>query len=76
MAKDSVEHPHAFLPPPPSTPDDGPSLLSVPPLDAPPRLLHAPRMLVGSKRSFPLRTWAAFFALFIVGTLVTFLLER
>jgi hypothetical protein len=76
MAKDPVEHPRAFLPPPPSTPDDGPSLLSVPPLDAPPRSLQVSRMAVGHKWAFPMRTWVAFFALFIIGTLVTFLLER
>jgi len=76
MAKDSVEHLHAVLPPPPSTPDDGPSLLSVPPLDAPPRSLQVSRVMVGRKWSFPLRTWAAFLALFVVGTLVTYLLQR
>jgi hypothetical protein len=76
MAKDSVQRPHAVLPPPPSTPDDGPSLLSVPPLDAPPRSLQPSRVIVGRKWSFPLRTWAAFFVLFVVGTLVTFFLER
>ncbi len=76
MAKHSVEHLHAVLPPPPSTPDDGPSLLSVPPLDAPPRSLQVSRVTVGRKWSFPLRTWAAFIALFAVGTLVTYLLER
>jgi hypothetical protein len=76
MAKDSVEHLHAFLPPPPSTPDDGPSVLSVPPLDAPPRSLQVSYVAVGRKWSFSPRTWAVFLALFAAGTLVTFLLER
>ena len=76
MAKDPVEHQHAVLPPPPSTPDDGPSALDVPPLAAPPRSLQPQRAMLGQKWSFPLRTWLAFVALFVVGTLVTYLLQR
>jgi hypothetical protein len=76
MAKDSVEQSLAVLPPPPSSPDDGPSALDVPPLAAPPRSLLVRREVVGGKRSFPLWTWVAFVTLFAVGTVVTFLLER
>jgi hypothetical protein len=76
MPKDSAGPSHAVLPPPPSSPDDGPSALDVPPLAAPPRSLHPSRLRVPSKWSFPLRTWAAFVLLFVVGTLVTYFLER
>jgi hypothetical protein len=74
MAKDPVEHQHAVLPPPPSTPDDGPSALDVPPLAAPPRSLQPARG--GGLGSVPLRTWLACASLFVIGTVVTFLLRR
>jgi hypothetical protein len=77
MSEDPIERPHAVLPPPPSTPDDGPSALEVPPLGLPPRSLE---LMQGRseprKYSFPLRTWAALVGLFVVGTIVTYLLER
>ncbi len=77
LTDDPVERPHAVLPPPPSTPDDGPSALEVPPLAAPPASLRpAPASRGRGKYSFPARAWAAFVTLFVLGTLVTFLLER
>jgi hypothetical protein len=77
MTDDPVERPYAVRPPPPSTPDDGPSALEVPPLAAPPASLR-PLQASGARRkySFPLRVWAAFVTLFVLGTVVTFLLER
>jgi hypothetical protein len=74
MMKDS-ERPNAVLPPPPSTPDDGPESLVVPRLGKPPASLHhtpEPRLFAG----FPLRTWATFVALFLLGTVLTLLIER
>jgi hypothetical protein len=77
MTEDPVERPRAVLLPPPSTPDDGPSALEVPPLAAPPASLRLGKMQSGrGKYSFPVRVWAAFVLLFLVGTVVTFLLER
>ena len=77
MTDDPVERPYAVLPPTPSTPDDGPSALEVPPLAAPPASLRPVQASAGRRKySFPLRVWAAFLTLFLVGTLVTFLLER
>ncbi|HTQ02772.1 MAG TPA: hypothetical protein VMI54_02905 [Polyangiaceae bacterium] len=77
MTEDPIERPHAVLPPPPSTPDDGPSALEVPPLAAPPASLRPVSAVRGrGKYAFPVRVWAAFVTLFVVGTVVTFLLER
>jgi hypothetical protein len=77
MTDDPVERPYAVLPPPPSTPDDGPSALEVPPLAAPPASLRPVQPGGGrGKYSFPLRVWAAFLTLFVLGTIVTFLLQR
>jgi hypothetical protein len=77
MTDDPVERPYAVRPPPPSTPDDGPSALEVPPLAAPPASLRPGKVRGGrGKYSFPLRVWAAFVTLFVIGTVVTFLLER
>lgn len=77
MSEDPVERPYAVLPPPPSTPDDGPSALEVPPLAAPPASLRpSPPRAGRGKYSFPVRVWAVFVTLFVVGTLITFLLER
>lgn len=73
---DPVEHPHAVLPPPPSSPDDGPSALDVPPLAAPPRSLHPSNRSIREGWSLSPRGWLGFVALFLVGTLVTFLLQR
>jgi len=75
MTKGSAQRPHGVLPPPPSTPDDGPDALEVPPLGAPPTSLQA--SLSGSPtRGFSLRVWVAFVALFLLGTGVTFLVQR
>jgi hypothetical protein len=63
------------LPPPPSTPDDGPEGLDVPPLGRPPIGLAALARSQGSF-GFPLRTWAAFVTLFALGSVVTFLIQR
>ena len=73
--KDPAERSHGVLPPPPSTPDDGPDALDVPRLGLPPTSLQGP---VGgsSTGGFSLRAWVAFAALFVVGTVVTFLVQR
>lgn len=77
MTDDRVERSFAVLPPPPSTPDDGPSALEVPPLAAPPASLRPVQARGGrGKYSFPVRVWAAFVTLFVLGTVITFLLER
>ena len=63
------------LPPPPSSPDDGPGALDLPPPGRPPTALNVG---VDAHRTwgFPLRTWAAFVTLFALGTVVTFLVQR
>jgi hypothetical protein len=68
------ERPHAVLPPPPSHPDDGPSALDVPPLGLPPASLKVAPPETSS--ALPLRAWLALVVLFVVGTAVTYLLQR
>ena len=49
----------------------------MPPLALPPSSLQVHRPSgVRVKYAFPLRTWAAFVTLFILGTVVTFLVQR
>ncbi len=66
--------PRAVLPPPPSHPDDGPSALDVPPLGLPPASLQVAPLQ--TSRAVSLRTWLAMVVLFVLGTAVTYLLER
>jgi hypothetical protein len=65
----------AVLPPPPSSPDDGPGALDLPRPGRPPTAVAVglePRAMF----DFPLRAWAAFVTLFGLGTIVTLLVQR
>ena len=72
MSNDEPHRPGGFLPPPPSTPDDGPTALELPPLQPPPKELH--RAARGGR--IPPSTWLLMTVLFLVGTLLTYYLER
>jgi hypothetical protein len=67
----------ALPPPPPLHPDDGPDPVQVPPLEPPPSSLGA---LARHKKKEPAREpkvfWLILIALFVVGTLLTFYLQR
>jgi hypothetical protein len=67
----------ALPPPPPLHPDDGPDPVQVPPLEPPPSSLGA---LARHKKKEPPREpkvfWLILIALFVVGTLLTFYLQR
>jgi hypothetical protein len=71
--EEQPERSHGVLPPPPSHPDDGPSALSLPPLAAPPTSLQV--QVRRAEGPVPLKAWLMMVALFIVGTVVTFLFE-
>ena len=72
MSQDQPQRSGGFLPPPPSTPDDGPTALELPPLQPPPKSLHA----AARGGRIPLRTWALMIALFLVGTALSYYLQR
>jgi hypothetical protein len=63
------------LPPPPSSPDDGPGALDLPRPGRPPTALAVSVESQGML-GFSLRAWAAFVTLFALGTVVTFLVQR
>jgi hypothetical protein len=67
----------AVRPPPPSHPDDGPDPVLVPPLEPPPSSLGA---LATRRKKAPSREprlfWIVLIVLFVVGTLLTFYLQR
>ena len=67
------ERARAVLPPPPSTPDDGPTALDLPPLQPPPKSL-----IVAVRRGnrLPLRTWLTAAVLFVTVTILAYLLGR
>lgn len=73
-SEEPLERSYGVLPPPPSHPDDGPSALDVPPLAAPSISLRTP--LRGAGGAIPLKAWLMMVGLFVVGTVVTFLVER
>ncbi|HEV8551280.1 MAG TPA: hypothetical protein VGQ57_19665 [Polyangiaceae bacterium] len=73
MSHDQPQRAVAVLPPPPSTPDDGPTALELPPLEPPPKSLQvAVRRAPGG---FPLRTWLWLALLFVAGTALAYFLE-
>jgi len=71
MSHDEPHRPGGFLPPPPSTPDDGPTALELPPLQPPPKSLQ----LAARGGRIPLRIWLLAIALFLLGTALTYYLE-
>jgi len=73
-ADERDEHLRAVRPPPPSHPDDGPSVLDVPRLGALPASLK-PQSEPG-EGPMSLTSWLAMVALFLLGTLITYLVER
>lgn len=72
MSHDEPHRPGGFLPPPPSTPDDGPTALELPPLQPPPKELQA----AARGGRIPLRTWLMMIALFVFGTAVSYYFQR
>jgi hypothetical protein len=72
MSHDRPHRPGGFLPPPPSTPDDGPTALDVPPLQPPPKSLQAAVRGGG----ISLRTWLLLSTLFVLGTALSYYLQR
>jgi len=73
MSQDQRYHAGGFLPPPPSTPDDGPSALELPPLEPPPQeLVRASR----ASRGLQPGAWLLLVAVFLAGTALTYYLER
>jgi len=73
MAMSDPQRARAVLPPPPSTPDDGPTALDLPPLQPPPRSL-----IVAARhgRAFPLRSWLIAALLFLTGAALAYYLGR
>jgi len=61
------------LPPPPSTPDDGPAALELPRLQPPPV-----ELIKGAARSgrLPVRTWLLLVAVFLARTALTYYAQR
>ncbi len=75
MFQDQPERQGGVLPPPPSTPDDGPMGIELPPLHPPPRSLQAG----GRARSsgpVSVRLWLLLMTLFAGGTLLTYYVQR
>ena len=64
----------AVLPPPPSTPDDGPAALDLPPLEPPPLSLQVPAGRGQGRLSFGALLLVV--AVFVAGTVITFLVAR
>ena len=73
MSHDQLHRAGGVLPPPPSTPDDGPTALSVPPLQPPPVELakaaaRSGRLSLGAR--------LLIVAVFLAGTALTYFLQR
>ncbi|HEX5099076.1 MAG TPA: hypothetical protein VFV94_06225 [Polyangiaceae bacterium] len=73
MSHDPLHRAGGVLPPPPSTPDDGPTALELPPLQPPPVELvkaatQAGRLSLGARLVIA--------AVFLAGTALTYFLQR
>jgi len=73
MSHDQLHRAGGVLPPPPSTPDDGPAMLDLPPLQPPPAELVKAAARAGR---LPLGTRLFIVAVFLAGTALTYFLQR
>lgn len=73
MSHEPLHRAGGFLPPPPSTPDDGPAVLELPPLEPPPAELVKAAARAGR---LPLVTRLFIVAAFLGGTALIYYLQR